>query len=150
ATLADVDYQSSTGTLNFAATDVSKTITVLVNGDNSFEMDETFNVHLSNPSGATIGDADGTGTIVNDDGAPNFSIDSVSHNEGNSGTTSYVFTITRSGVSALVATVDYETVNGIAVAPSDYTAIPTTTLTFLPFETTKQITVLVNGDITYE
>ena len=45
---------------------------------------------------------------------------------------------------------DYETVDGTAVSPDDYTALTTATLTFQPSDTTKQITVLVNGDTTYE
>ena len=52
-----------------------------------YEADEAFTVHLSNASGATISDADGTGTIVNDDAAPSFAIDDVTHSEGNAGTT---------------------------------------------------------------
>ena len=48
-------------------------ITVLVNGDTSFEGDEAFNVHLLNPVDATIADADGTGTITNDDACAAFS-----------------------------------------------------------------------------
>ena len=96
ATLADNDYQANSGTLTFAANETTKQITVLVNGDTTFETDETFTVHLSD-AGATISTADGTGTIVNDDAAPSFSIDNVSHNEGNSGTTAYVFTVTKTG-----------------------------------------------------
>jgi hypothetical protein len=67
ATLADNDYQTNSGTLNFGPTDTSVQITVLVNGDTNFEPNEAFTVHLSNASGATIADADGTGTITNDD-----------------------------------------------------------------------------------
>ena len=63
---------------------------MLVNGDTIFEADEAFTVHLSGASNATISDANGTGTIVNDDAQPSFVIDDVSHSEGNSGTTSYV------------------------------------------------------------
>jgi hypothetical protein len=59
ATVADNDYQTNNGTLNFAANETSKQITVLVNGDTTNETDETFTVHLSNASGATISDADG-------------------------------------------------------------------------------------------
>ena len=150
ATVADNDYQSNTGTLNFTATDATKTITVLVNGDTTNEANEAFTVHLSNASGATISDADGTGTITNDDGAPTFVIDSVTHNEGDTGTTSYVFTVTKTGTTALVSTVDYATVDGTAVAPGDYTALTTATLTFQPSDTTKQVTVVVNGDTTNE
>src|SRR5207302_743724 len=114
ATVVDNDYQGNSGTLNFAAYETSKQITVLVNGDTTFEADETFTVHLSNASNATISNADGTGTIVNDDAAASFSIDNVSHNEGNSGTTSYLFTVTKTGSTALGSSVNFETVDGTA------------------------------------
>jgi len=39
-----------------------------VNGDVANEPDETFTVNLSNPTGATIADGQGLGTIGNDDG----------------------------------------------------------------------------------
>ncbi|HEX3560820.1 MAG TPA: Calx-beta domain-containing protein [Pyrinomonadaceae bacterium] len=67
ATTADVDYQSASGTLNFAAGETLKTITVHVNGDTTPELDETFRVVLGNASGATINRGTGTGTIANDD-----------------------------------------------------------------------------------
>src|SRR5439155_615278 len=95
ATVADNDYQTNNGTLSFAANETAKTITVLVNGDIKFEIDEAFTVHLSNANNATISDADGTGTIVNDDTVPSFAIDDITHDEGNTGTTSYVFTVTK-------------------------------------------------------
>src|SRR5205814_2195222 len=98
---------------------------------------------LGSPSAATL-------TITNDDTAPSVSIDDVTHNEGNAGTTSYVFTVTKTGSTAFSASVDYATVNGTAAAPGDFTAIPTTTLTFAPTDTTMQVTVLVKGDTTFE
>ena len=116
-------------------------VTVLVNGDTTFEPNEAFTVHLSNAIGATISDADGSGTITNDDAAPSFAIDDVTHDEGDAGTTSYTFTVTKTGSTALSASVDYETVNGTAAAPGDFTAIPATTLTFGPSDTTMQVTV---------
>ena len=114
ATVADNDYQANSGTLTFAANETSKQITVLVNGDATFESNETFTVHLSNASNATISNPDGIGTIVNDDAAPSFSIDDVTHNEGDSGTTSYVFTVTKTGSTELSASVDFQTVDGTA------------------------------------
>jgi hypothetical protein len=48
----------------------SATITVRVKGDFQTEGDETFFVSLRNPVNATLGDARGVGTIVNDDPAP--------------------------------------------------------------------------------
>src|SRR5204862_396055 len=135
---------------NFAATDTTTQITVLVNGDTTFEANEAFTVHLSAPVNATIGTADGTGTIVNDDAAPSFTIDDMTHNEGDAGTTSYVFTITKTGSTELNASVDFQTIDGTAmVADSDYQA-NSGTLQFAANETTKQFTVLVNGDTKFE
>src|SRR2546430_2734648 len=146
ATIADSDYQLSTGTLNFAATDTTKTITVLVNGDTKFETDEAFTVHLSGATGATISDADGLGTITNDDAAPTLAIDDVTHNEGNTGTTSYTFTVTKTGSTGLSSSVNFTTQDGTAtIADSDY-QLSTGTLNFAATDTTKTITVLVNGD----
>jgi hypothetical protein len=64
------DYQSQMGTLTFAPTVTSQTITILVCGDTTFEPNETFFVNLSGAIGATISDGQGVGTIVNDDAAP--------------------------------------------------------------------------------
>ena len=56
------------GTVNFAAYEISKTITVDVAGDAIVEPDESFTVTLSNPStGAVLGTASASGTIQNDD-----------------------------------------------------------------------------------
>ncbi|MCR5875230.1 family 16 glycosylhydrolase [Phenylobacterium sp. J426] len=57
------------GTLTFSPGETSKVITVNVAGDTTVEPDETFTVTLSNPSGATLGQATATGVITNDDGA---------------------------------------------------------------------------------
>jgi hypothetical protein len=56
-----------TTTLTFLPADTTKQFTVLVVGDTSVESNEVFSAHLTNPSNATISDADGTGTITNDD-----------------------------------------------------------------------------------
>src|SRR5205814_6829945 len=107
-------------------------------------------VHLSAAVNATISTADGTGTIVNDDAAPSLSIDDVTHNEGNAGTTAYVFTVTKTGSTGLSASVAFQTVDGTAtVADNDYQA-NSGTLSFAANETTKEITVLVNGDTRFE
>ena len=150
ATLADSDYQTNSGTLTFGATEPTKQITVLVNGDNKFETGEAFTVNLHDAVDATISDANGTGTITNDDAPPSFSIDDVTHNEGDAGTTSYVFTVTKTGATALSSSVNFATQDGTAtLADSDYQT-NSGTLTFGATEPTKQITVLVNGDNKFE
>lgn len=68
ATTADNDYiaKSLVGqTIPENAT--SYTFDVLVNGDTSFEPNETFFVNISNVTGADVADAQGVGTITNDD-----------------------------------------------------------------------------------
>src|SRR5439155_17047308 len=52
--------------------------------------------------------------------------------------------------SAKTVTVNYATSDGTATAPADYVAIPTTTLTFNPGETSKTVSVSVNGDLVDE
>ena len=64
---AGSDYVATSGTLTFAPGDLTKQITVLVNGDTLQEEIETFFVDLTNASGAVIGDAEGLGRIFNDE-----------------------------------------------------------------------------------
>ncbi|HEY1189381.1 MAG TPA: Calx-beta domain-containing protein, partial [Gemmata sp.] len=149
ATTADGDYASTSGVLTFAPGETSKTVTVLVNGDTTNEATETFAVNLSNPTNATIGTGAGTGTITNDDPVPSASIGDVTQAEGDSGSTSFTFTVTLSAVGGQTVTVNYTTADGTAVAGSDY-ASASGTLTFAAGETSKTVTVLVNGDTTNE
>ncbi len=82
-------------------------------------------------------------------GPPTLSINNVSANEGNSGTTAFVFTVTLSAASTSTVTVNYATADGTATAPSDYAAT-SGTLTFAPGVLTQPISVNVNGDTTVE
>lgn len=68
ATTADTDYLPASGTLTFSpGGPLSQQVLVDVVGDLNVELDETFLVNLSSPSGATIATAQATGTIFNDD-----------------------------------------------------------------------------------
>jgi len=51
---------------------------------------------------------------------PNLSVNNVSLNEGNSGTTAFNFTVSLSAATTQTVTVNYATANGTATAPSDY------------------------------
>jgi predicted extracellular nuclease len=134
-----------TGTVTFEAGETSKTISLLVQGDVAPEASETFEVVLSNVSSGLSHDSRATGTIVNDDGDPPLvTIADVSQAEGNSGTSTFTFTVTRSGGSGAF-TVDYATTGGNATVGEDYENA-TGTLTFAEGETTKTISVTVNGD----
>ena len=99
----------------------------------------------TSPTNATIGDGLGLGTITDDDPLPTLSVNDVTVTEGDTGTVNAVFTVTLAQASGLGVSVDYATANNTAIAPADYTAA-SGTLTFAAGETTKTVTVLVNGD----
>ena len=61
------DYLTAAGELTFAIGDTGKTITIGVLGDTLHEPDEQFAVHLVSASGAMIGAATASCTIINDD-----------------------------------------------------------------------------------
>ena len=66
--LAGSDYTASSGTVTFAAGQVTQTISVPITNDTIVENDETFTVTLSNPTGATLGtQATTTVTILDND-----------------------------------------------------------------------------------
>ena len=61
---AGSDYTSKSGTLTFAPGETQKIIAVVVNSDSLTEGTENFTVMLSSPTGATLTDATGLGTIL--------------------------------------------------------------------------------------
>jgi len=65
---AGSDYIAKDGTLTFQPGQTSKTLNVTVLGDALHEANETFFMKLSNAVNATLGDAQGIGTITDDDG----------------------------------------------------------------------------------
>lgn len=150
------DFESRSGTVIFAAGETSKTITLVVLGDTIDEWQETFQVVLSDPSGAIIGDggesADGVSdiTIVDNDAAPLMSVSNAEEvAEGDSGTVSVVFTVALSEESGKEVTAEYSTYDYTAVAGEDYQFLAGT-VTFAPGETEKTITVQVIGDTQVE
>jgi hypothetical protein len=162
---AGADYVATSGTVTFVPGDTSEPIPVTVNGDNADEPNEPFNVLLSGPANATIGDGTGVGTIIDDDppggggctkncppAGPALSISDALVTEPDAGTAEITFTVTLSPTSSGTVTVGYSTANGTkngATAPSDYLAA-SGTLTFVPGDTSEPISVTVNGDLVPE
>ncbi|MCX7552556.1 hypothetical protein OS175_01595 [Marinicella sp. S1101] len=150
--LAGSDYTSNSGTLNFAGTDgETQNVSVVISGDTVTELDEVFNVTLSNISdpSISISDATASGTITNDDAAT-LSIDSVSLTEGNAGTTNFTFTVSLDNQVDTAFSVDAATADGTAAAGSDYVS-NNGTLNFAGNAAeTQTISVVVNGDAVVE
>lgn len=148
------DYAAANGTLTFTAGGaLTQTVSVTINGDTTTEADETLQLNLANlvntAGTATITDAQGVGTITNDDATPiSVSINDVTITEGNSGTSVANFTITRTGGTGAFA-VDFATANGTATAGSDYLG-GAGTLNFASGENSVTVNVTINGDTTGE
>ena len=138
-----IDYISATGTLSFAPNETSKTVGVTIVQDSLDEVDETFNIGLSNPTNATIADATGIVTITDDEGTPNLSVAHVTTSDETA--TNLVATITLSGVSSQTVTVNYATANGTATAGADYTSA-SGTLTFNAGDTSKTVNIPILAD----
>jgi hypothetical protein len=138
----------------------STTVTIDALGDLLPEADETFTVSIvgtgTNPCLVDITKSIGTGTIVNDDGAAptgpprSVSVNDVTVIEGNAGTTAMTFTLTLDGPANGNETVAVGTAPGTASAGSDFVSLPLTLVTFAPGETTKTVTITINGDTTPE
>jgi hypothetical protein len=146
---AGSDYQTVSGTLTIPAGQTTGTITVLVKGDRHGEPNESFVVNLSSPTGATIADGQGQGTIVDDE--PRISINDISKSEGKKGKTAqFIFVVTLSAAYDQMVTLSYQTVNDTATTGNNDYVAKSGTLTFAPGETKKEITITVKGDSTRE
>lgn len=141
------DYQSTVNTVVFSGT--TATIRIPIVRDNITESNEKFVLGLLKPVNARLDvSITATCTIIDDDAAL-LSIADVKKNEGNSGTTNFVFTVKLSTPNSKIVTVDFTTADGTASQSSDYTST-SGTLTFQPGETSKSITVAVRGDLDIE
>jgi hypothetical protein len=145
AATAGSDYQAASGTLTIPAGQTQGTITVLVNGDRLPESNENFYVNLSNATHAAIIYGFSEGVILDDE--PRISISDVTRYEGKkSHTTLFTFTVTLSVAYDQPVTMSYRTVDGTATTSDNDYVVKSGTLTFAAGETTKTITIVVNGD----
>jgi FG-GAP-like repeat/Calx-beta domain len=142
---AGSDYTAMSGTVTIPAGQTRATIGVAIKGDRLAELTETFAVNLSAATNATIGDAQAICTIL--DNEPRISISDVAIKEGKQNqTTQFTFIVTLSAAYDQPVTMSFQTSNGTAMtSDNDYVA-KTGTLTFKPGETSRTITIVVNGD----
>jgi probable HAF family extracellular repeat protein len=147
---AGEDYEALNATLEFAAGETSKSVSVNLLNDSLGEPEETFSLSLSNPSGAVLAEPATTAINILDDDVtdtPALSISaavSVAENQG-----SVVVIVTRSGNVTGASTVQINTTNGTAVAGSDYSAT-SSTLTFAVGEISKQLLISIVDDAAVE
>ena len=141
------------GTVTFAIGQTSQTLTIDVTGDNTAEPDEGFTVTLSNPStGAAVGTDTALGSIENEDTELSvFALDA-DKLEGDSGTTAFTFTLTRTGDTTATNTVDFAVTGNTGLDASDFVGgvLPTGTVSFAAGEISQSVTVNVAGDLLVE
>jgi hypothetical protein len=125
--VAGTDYESATGTLQWAENDSSaKTITIPVSNAAPFSGVRAFQVVLTNPSGigARIGSPGSSTVSISGDATAQVGSVELSDNTYSAAQTVGAATITvnRIGGSAGAVSVAYSTANGTAVSGTDYTA----------------------------
>jgi uncharacterized repeat protein (TIGR01451 family) len=146
---AGSDYTAHSNTATIPAGSTTATVTIDVTGDMLIEPHETFFVNLSGAANATLADPQALGTILHDDGAAGITIDDVSLEEGDAGTTDFVFTLSLSAPVGDDVTIQYSTADDTAAAGSDYTA-ESDVATIPAGSTSTTITIDVTGDLTFE
>ena len=139
--------------LTFPSLSVQQPIFVGIIGDTELENDESFTLTLNaleTPVGiSTITLVPGAivGTILNDDSVA-LSLNDVRGQEGTTAPVQFNFTATLSGSSAIPVSVNFNTLDGTAISPSDYTA-RSGTLTFAPGELSKTTAIsIINDSVT--
>ncbi|MDX1762728.1 MAG: OmpA family protein [bacterium] len=149
--VAPGDYTSTTTTVTIPAGSTTATVDVPMIEDLLDEADETYTVAVTGTAGGAVGDTTdtGLGTITDNDNTPAATIDDVILNEGDSGSTPFIFTVTLTNPSATDVSADYTAVGGTASAGSDFVAAAGT-LTIAAGSLSGQITVNVIGDVAGE
>jgi subtilisin family serine protease len=142
------DYTDSSQTLTFAAREAFKDVAIPILDESLPEGNETVLLALSNPStGATLG-ATKTAvlTILDDEQTLQFSAPVYVVNESAGSVT---VTVTRSGPTVGIVTVDYATAAGTATSGVDYTDV-SGTLTFAAGVASRTFTVPIVNDTPFE
>ncbi|MCG7392165.1 cadherin domain-containing protein [Microvirga sp. ACRRW] len=139
-----------TNTVTFLEGELTKTVTIRVKADSLDEGHETFNVVLSDLTGAEMGTSTASGVILNDDAPVTMAISATdaAKYEGDTDYTEYTFTVTRSsGRGAASATWNVAGIDdGEGTASADEFEMLAGTVNFAADQTAQTITIRVKGD----
>ncbi|NQT74769.1 MAG: hypothetical protein HQ553_18680, partial [Chloroflexi bacterium] len=151
------DYTAASGTLTFAAGEISKTFSVPITDDSDAEGDEVLLLNLSNPGGSVnIGVPSMAPLAIVDDDVPSIDVSFASSaytvGEGD-GTAS--IEVVLSGSSPSTVSIAYASSDGTATAGDDYTAVGgdytyLSMLAFSPGDTSKTFNVPISDDTDIE
>lgn len=144
------DYTATSGSLTFPPGITTQSVNVPILGDTTPESDETFTVNLASPTNATLGDANATGTIQNDDALPVLAIADAAVTEGNAGSATLSFTLSLDIPAPAAVGYSIATADGTASAPADYAARSLSGQSIATGQSSATFTVTVNGDTAIE
>jgi hypothetical protein len=135
--IAGTNYLAQAGTLTFQPGEIFKSISIPLVDDQSYGGGVQFNVHLSDPAGASIGLATQRVKVVDDEKPPVLSLQvpSTSVPEGDAGQVDIPIIVKLTGRTSLPATVNWYFSEG------QYGASHTGELQFAPGETQKTFLV---------
>jgi hypothetical protein len=147
---AGADYTSTSGTLSWASGDAAaKTFSVPITDDQTNEGNETFNIAINTPGGgAVLGPTTAAvATILDNEIAQpgTFSFGSASYTVNENGSTLSV-SVGRSNGKDGAVSVGYKTVDGTALAGSDYTSASGTLSWADGADDTKTFSVTIKDD----
>jgi len=146
---AGVDYVATTQNNQVIPQgQLSKTHSVVINGDTTIEPTEVLLAYVRQPVGASVWDGQGTGYILNDDG-PTLSIPDASVGEGNAGSKLMNVTVQLSQAAATDVTFAIAT-QDVSANAGDYTGFNLTNQVIPAGQTSKVFQVPVAGDTTVE
>ena len=134
--LVDVDFEAVVGYVNFSAYSRELSVDVPVIDDDIDELDETLDGNFRHVFAHRVGEAHGTGTIVDNDGALLSILPDPYATEGDV----LSFTVRLAGTADRAVTVDYATADGTGIAGVDYRSA-TGTLVIAPGERTATAVV---------
>ena len=104
--VGDFGSIAATGQINAGATTTS--VSVAVVGESIYEFDENFTLNISNVQNANPTSLTATGTIINDDAAPAFSVGACVVTEGNTGSTACNFPVTLVSAAQRPVAINYQ------------------------------------------
>jgi hypothetical protein len=144
---AGEDYTATQTVVRFLPGETTRTLTIPLLNDSVIETNEIVGLDLSVVEGTQLGSvSNATVTIVDNDSRLSLQTSSYEVNEG---TGRITVSVLREGSVVTPASVRFQTLNGTALATSDYGAV-SSVLTFNPGERSKPLVILLRNDTTAE
>ncbi len=146
--IAGLDYTASSGTVTFASGETQQIIPLTILDNSQIDGTRTFSVSLSSADAGTAVGTKSTATvsIESDDWLASFDVDSssISESSGNA-----LVTISRTGNTSAVGSLQFETSSGTATANLDYSP-RSGVISFLAGERSTTISIPILDDTLFE